>query len=205
MSAVELAARLARKQVSARDVMSAHLAQIERVNPKVNAIVTLVADRAMAAAARADEAIVRGGPLGALHGLPVAHKDLVDTAGIRTTHGSPFYRDNVPTQRRAYRDEHARGRRDHGGQDQHAGVRRRLADVQYGVRRDTESVRRDEDVRRQQRRCGGRGCLPACCRLPTAAIRAARFAIRRRSATSSGCVRRRAACSASRRPGRRSR
>ena len=98
MSAVELATRLARKQVSARDVMSAHLAQIERVNPKVNAIVTLVADQAMAAAARADEAIVRGGPVGALHGLPVAHKDLVDTAGIRTTHGSPFYRDNVPKQ-----------------------------------------------------------------------------------------------------------
>ena len=45
----------------------------------------------------ADEAIARGGPVGVLHGLPVAHKDLVDTAGIRTTLGSPFYRDNVPT------------------------------------------------------------------------------------------------------------
>ena len=97
MSAVELAARLARKQVSAREVMTAHLAQIERVNPKVNAIVTLVAEQAMAGAARADEAIMRRGPIGVLHGLPVAHKDLVDTAGIRTTHGSPFYRDNVPT------------------------------------------------------------------------------------------------------------
>ena len=41
--------------------------------------------------------MARGGPLGALHGLPVAHKDLVDTAGIRTTRGSPFYRDHVPT------------------------------------------------------------------------------------------------------------
>jgi amidase len=51
----------------------------------------------MAAAARADELAARGGPLGVLHGLPVAHKDLVDTAGIRTTRGSPFYRDNVPT------------------------------------------------------------------------------------------------------------
>ena len=98
MSAVELATRLARKQVSAREVMSAHLAQIERVNPKVNAIVTLVADQAMAAAARADEAIVRRGPVGVLHGLPVAHKDLVDTAGIRTTRGSPFFRDHVPEQ-----------------------------------------------------------------------------------------------------------
>ena len=97
MSAVELAARLARKQVSAREVMSAHLARIERVNPKVNAIVTLVAEQAMAAAAKADEAVTGRNPIGVLHGLPVAHKDLVDTAGIRTTQGSPFYRDNIPT------------------------------------------------------------------------------------------------------------
>ena len=97
MSAVDLAARLARKQVSAREVMTAHLAQIERVNPKVNAIVTLVADQAMAAASKADDAIVRRDPIGVLHGLPVAHKDLVETAGIRTTWGSPFHRDHVPT------------------------------------------------------------------------------------------------------------
>jgi amidase len=98
MTAVELAARLARKEVSAREVMSAHLAQIDRLNPKVNAIVTLVADQAMTAAAAADEAIARRQPIGVLHGLPVAHKDLVNTAGIRTTFGSRFYRDNVPTQ-----------------------------------------------------------------------------------------------------------
>ena len=97
LSAVELASRIARKQVSAREVMAAHLAQIEAVNAKVNAIVTLVAERAMADAARADELLARGGTLGVLHGLPVAHKDLVDTAGIRTTRGSPFYRDHVPT------------------------------------------------------------------------------------------------------------
>ncbi len=97
MSAVELAARLARKEVSAREVMTAHLAQIERLNPKVNAIVTLVAEQAMAGASRADEAIMRRDAVGVLHGLPVAHKDLVDTAGIRTTYGSPFYRDNVPS------------------------------------------------------------------------------------------------------------
>src|SRR5678816_183735 len=51
----------------------------------------------MAGASRADEAIMRRDPIGVLHGLPVAHKDLVDTAGIRTTRGSPFYRDHVPT------------------------------------------------------------------------------------------------------------
>jgi amidase len=97
LDAVELVARMRRKQVSAREVMTAHLARIAKVNPAVNAIVTLVADRAMADAGRADEAIARGRPLGVLHGLPIAHKDLVDTAGIRTTQGSPFYRDHVPT------------------------------------------------------------------------------------------------------------
>ncbi len=97
LTAIELAARLGRKEVSARDVITAHLARTERVNPRVNAIVTLVAERALADAARADERAARGEPLGVLHGLPVAHKDLVDTAGIRTTYGSPFYRDAVPT------------------------------------------------------------------------------------------------------------
>ena len=96
LTAVELARRIRTKQLSARDVMTAHLARIERVNPKINAIVTLVAERAMADAAKADEAQARGAPLGVLHGLPVAHKDLVPTAGIRTTYGSPFYKDNVP-------------------------------------------------------------------------------------------------------------
>ena len=97
LSATDLAARIRGRQVSAREVLSAHLAQIERVNPKVNAIVTLVAERAMADATRADDLQARGQSLGVLHGLPVAHKDLVDTAGIRTTRGSPFYRDHVPT------------------------------------------------------------------------------------------------------------
>ena len=97
LTAVDLAARIRRKQVSARDVMAAHIARIERVNPKINAIVTLVADRAMADAKKADEWQARGGALGPLHGLPVAHKDLVSTAGIRTTYGSPMYKDFVPT------------------------------------------------------------------------------------------------------------
>ena len=96
LTAIELASRIRRKQVSAREVMTAHLARIERVNPRLNAIVTLVAERAMADAAKADEAQARKRPLGPLHGLPVAHKDLVDTAGIRTTKGSPFFRDNMP-------------------------------------------------------------------------------------------------------------
>jgi amidase len=82
--------------VSAREVLEAHLARIEQVNPAVNAIVTLAVDRAVADATRADEAHVRGESLGALHGLPIAHKDLAMTAGIRTTMGSPILADQVP-------------------------------------------------------------------------------------------------------------
>ena len=95
-SAVDLAKMMRDKKVSAREVMQAHLKQIERVNPAVNAIVTLVADRAMADAAAADAELARGRPRGPLHGLPIAHKDLVATKGIRTTQGSPLYRDFVP-------------------------------------------------------------------------------------------------------------
>ena len=97
-SAVELARLIRTKKLSAREALAAHLEQIARVNPKVNAIVTLVPDMAAAAAARADEMQARGETLGALHGLPVAHKDLLETRGILTTFGSPLYKDYVPTE-----------------------------------------------------------------------------------------------------------
>jgi len=95
-SAVRLARLIRAKQLSAREVLEAHLKQIERVNPKVNAIVTLAAEQAREAARRADESAARGRFLGPLHGLPVAHKDLVETKGMRTTYGSPIFRDYVP-------------------------------------------------------------------------------------------------------------
>ena len=98
LTAVEMAGLIRRKKLSAREVMAAHLKQIERINPKVNAIVTLVAGQAAENARKADEAQARGASLAPLHGLPVAHKDLVETAGIRTTFGSPLMKDNVPTQ-----------------------------------------------------------------------------------------------------------
>src|SRR6266699_990101 len=97
LRATDLAAMIREKKLSAREVMEVHLRQIERVNPKVNAIVTLVdEDRLMAQARAADEIIAKGKPLGPLHGLPVAVKDLTETMGIRTTYGSPLYRDYVP-------------------------------------------------------------------------------------------------------------
>ena len=92
-------ARLIRtKKLSAREALAAHLKQIERVNSKVNAIVTLVPEIATAAAAKADEMQARKETLGPLHGLPVAHKDLLETRGIRTTFGSTLYKDNIPTE-----------------------------------------------------------------------------------------------------------
>jgi amidase len=95
-SAVELAAALRDREVSAREVLDAHLARIAETNPAINAIVTLEPERALAQAGAADEALARGEPLGPLHGLPIAHKDLADTAGVRTTYGSPIYADHVP-------------------------------------------------------------------------------------------------------------
>ena len=92
-------ARLIRtRKLSAREALEEHLKQIERVNPKVNAIVTLVPEIARKAAAAADQKQARKEPLGPLHGLPVAHKDLLETRGIRTTYGSPLYKDNVPSE-----------------------------------------------------------------------------------------------------------
>jgi len=98
LSAVELARLIRAGELSAREVLADHLAQIELVNPKVNAIVTLVADQASEAAARADDWQARGEPLGPLHGLPVAYKDLTETRGIRTTFGSPLFANYIPAQ-----------------------------------------------------------------------------------------------------------
>src|SRR5690349_8214300 len=96
LPAVELARRIRAKELSAVEVMEVHLAQIERVNPQVNAIVTLLPERAIEQARAADAALARGAPAGPLHGLPVAHKDLFPTSGIRTTLGSPIFKDFVP-------------------------------------------------------------------------------------------------------------
>jgi amidase len=97
LRAVDMVELIRQKKLSAREVMAAHLKQIARVNPKVNAIVTLVPeDQLMAQALAADEALARGKWLGPLHGLPVGAKDLHETAGIRTTYGSPLHRDFVP-------------------------------------------------------------------------------------------------------------
>jgi len=96
LTATELALKIRSGEISAVETMEAHLAQIEKVNPQVNAIVTLVPELALEQARKADKKLAQGGKLGPLHGLPVAHKDLVPTKGIRTTFGSPIFQDFVP-------------------------------------------------------------------------------------------------------------
>jgi amidase len=100
LGAAELARLLRVRELSAEEAMSACLEQIRRTNPHVNAIITLHPERALRDARAADErlaeALAYGEDVGPLHGLPVAHKDLAPTRGIRTTFGSPIYQDFVP-------------------------------------------------------------------------------------------------------------
>jgi aspartyl-tRNA(Asn)/glutamyl-tRNA(Gln) amidotransferase subunit A len=91
-----LAALIASKQVSAREVVQAHLGRIAAVNPKINAIVTLLADDALHAADAADKAVARDAELGPLHGVPFTIKDSLNTAGIPTQRGSKLFADFIP-------------------------------------------------------------------------------------------------------------
>jgi aspartyl-tRNA(Asn)/glutamyl-tRNA(Gln) amidotransferase subunit A len=97
--ATELAALIRKKKVSPVEVIDAVLGRIEKLNPILNAYVTLTADQARKDARAAERALgKRSATLGALHGVPFSVKDLVITKGVRTTFGTPLYRDNVPTE-----------------------------------------------------------------------------------------------------------
>lgn len=99
MPATELAALIRKKKVSPVEVVDAVLARIGRVNPKLNAFVTLTDEQARREAKAAERALGRkGAKLGPLHGVPFSVKDLVVTKGVRTTFGTPLYRDNVPAE-----------------------------------------------------------------------------------------------------------
>jgi amidase len=93
----KLASLVHSRKLSATEIMQAFIAQIERVNPKVNAIVTFLPEAALAAAKKFDKNF-KANKDKPLAGLPIAYKDNVPTRGIRTTSGSPIYKDNVPTQ-----------------------------------------------------------------------------------------------------------
>ena len=89
LSASDLAKQIATKQVSSAEVIEAHLARIESVNPKVNAVVRLLADDARSGAKEADRLVAEGGSLGPLHGVPFTVKENIDVAGLPTTWGLP--------------------------------------------------------------------------------------------------------------------
>jgi Asp-tRNA(Asn)/Glu-tRNA(Gln) amidotransferase A subunit family amidase len=93
--ATALAAAIRARTLSPVDIVDAVLARIEALNPRLNAFVTVDADGARAAARAAETAVMRGGPLPPLHGLPVPIKDLEPVAGLRCTYGSRFFKDNV--------------------------------------------------------------------------------------------------------------
>jgi amidase len=95
-SATDLVAALKAKDVGSRELLDHLLDRIDRFNPGVNAVVTLDVERARAAADAADEATARGEDLGPLHGLPMTVKDCFETAGVRTTCGTPELTDHVP-------------------------------------------------------------------------------------------------------------
>src|SRR5215468_2258438 len=97
-SAIDLASAIRAGRLSPVEVMEAFLARIEKVNPQVNALCTVIADGARAAARAAEVAMTTGAVLGPLHGVPVAFKDLTPTAGIRTTFGSKALEHFIPTQ-----------------------------------------------------------------------------------------------------------
>ncbi len=99
LPATELAALIRKKQVSPVEVIGAVLDRIDTINPRLNAFVTLTDEQARREAKAAERALMkRGARLGPLHGVPFSVKDLVITRGVRTTFGTPLYRDHVPTE-----------------------------------------------------------------------------------------------------------
>jgi len=96
LSAIEQRRLIGRRAISPVDLLDAHLERIARVNPAVNAVVTVDEPAARAAAKAAEAAVTKGAALPLLHGLPIGIKDLEETKGLRTTYGSPQYADFVP-------------------------------------------------------------------------------------------------------------
>jgi aspartyl-tRNA(Asn)/glutamyl-tRNA(Gln) amidotransferase subunit A len=96
LDATDLAALIRSKRLSSREVVQAHLDRISAVNPKINAIVTLLAEAALKGADAADKAIANGAELGPLHGVPFTIKDAIDTAGVLTQRASKIFAGNIP-------------------------------------------------------------------------------------------------------------
>ena len=96
MTAVELAVRIRQRVISPLEAVHAVLERTERLQPALNAFITVCAEQALAQARDAERTVVQGGELGPLHGVPFSVKDLVDTRGVCTTHGSRIFEEHVP-------------------------------------------------------------------------------------------------------------
>jgi aspartyl-tRNA(Asn)/glutamyl-tRNA(Gln) amidotransferase subunit A len=95
---LQLAELLRKRSVSPVEVTQKCLARIEQLNPTLNAFITVTADSALTQARQAEAEIMRGEWRGPLHGIPIGLKDLIDTAGVKTTAGSQLFKDRVPTE-----------------------------------------------------------------------------------------------------------
>ena len=156
----DLSWRIASRELSSSEVVDAALARLERMQAKLNAFITVLAEPAIAEAKRADEEIARGRPRGPLHGVPVTIKDMFETAGVLTTGGSKILADWVPTT-----DSHLVERlRAAGaiiiGKDESRRVRPRRHVDAFPLRSGPQSVECRSHRRRIERRlrCRG-GCL----------------------------------------------
>ncbi len=96
LSVNELAEKTRAREISPRETVEAHLVQIDKLNPEINAFIAVCHEEATAAAALAEEEISSGKYRGPLHGIPIGVKDIIDTGGVLTTQGSSFYPQNVP-------------------------------------------------------------------------------------------------------------
>jgi amidase len=98
LGALELAAKIRARDISSREVLEAHLARVEQVNPDLNAVVRVMADEARTAADHADAAIADGSARGIFHGVPISVKENIDLAGTPTTQGMPALAGAIATQ-----------------------------------------------------------------------------------------------------------
>ncbi|WP_171016916.1 amidase [Pseudalkalibacillus caeni] len=96
LNAADIAELIAKREVSPVEIIKKHLERIDKINPKINAFITVLHDDAMNQAKRAEEKLVKGETIGPLHGVPMAFKDLTPVNGVRTTFGSPIFKDFVP-------------------------------------------------------------------------------------------------------------
>ena len=115
----EAAAALRARKVSCEELVNEAL-QAEEANRHLNSFITLTADRALTYARQLDRELTQGHDRGPLHGIPIAHKDLYHTAGVRTTNGSKLFSDLIPDSDAAVVEDSERSRRDLSRQTQHA-------------------------------------------------------------------------------------